>query len=105
MGLETLGIFAAAGSGTGAPSGAGFITYLERLLGRSPDPRPQFQPPELFQHRLELPAEVGKYIGLLFAARRLILNWPVFSEQGRPVLSAWRILFHGNGRRAVSNSG
>ena len=102
MGLETLGdLLQLPEAGLERRLGPEFITYLERLLGRSPDPRPQFQPPELFQHRLELPAEVGSTSALLFAARRLILELAGFlgARQAGTQCLEW-ILFHGNGRES-----
>jgi len=51
-----------------------FMEWLERLLGRAPDPRPRFQLPDCFQRRIELPAEISNRQALLFPARRLLLE-------------------------------
>jgi len=47
---------------------------LDRALGSEPEPRRFFAPPERFAATLELPAEVEHTEGLLFAARRLLLQ-------------------------------
>ncbi len=46
--------------------------YLDHLLGTRPDPRPAWQPPETFERRLELPAEITAGPALLFPLKRLI---------------------------------
>ena len=50
------------------------MDYLDRLLGRAPDPRPVFRPPPGFSTRITLPAEVAGTDALLFGCRRLILE-------------------------------
>lgn len=45
---------------------------LDRLLGRLPDPRPLWQPPEQFRQRLFLPHEIDRVEALRFPARRLV---------------------------------
>ncbi len=45
---------------------------LDRLLGRLPDPRPLWQPPERFRQRLLLPHEIDRMEALRFPARRLL---------------------------------
>ena len=47
---------------------------LDHALGITPEPRRFFLPPERFAAALELPAEVEHVEGLLFAARRLLLQ-------------------------------
>src|SRR5206468_3761692 len=53
--------------------GQGLIDELDRALGKLPEPREFFAPPERFAARLELPAEVTHAEALLFAARRLLV--------------------------------
>ncbi len=48
--------------------------YLDRTLGRRPDPRPRFEPPERFAARVQLPAEVENSAALLFPLRRLVIE-------------------------------
>ncbi len=48
--------------------------HLDRALGVVPEARRFFVPPERFAAVLELPAEVEQAEGLLFAARRLLLQ-------------------------------
>lgn len=50
------------------------MDYLDRLLGRIPDPRSLFQPPPGFSGHITLPAEVEGTDALLFGCRRLILE-------------------------------
>ena len=45
---------------------------LDRALGRLPDPRPPFVPPQLFRSRIELPLPSADADPLSFAARRLL---------------------------------
>ncbi len=54
--------------------GPAFVTDLDRAFGLQPDPRPRFAPPERFESRLELPAEVDDSTALVFAARRLVVE-------------------------------
>lgn len=53
--------------------GPGLGLALERLLGRLPDPRPLWQPPAVFEQRLELLGELTTASALIFPARRLLL--------------------------------
>ncbi len=46
---------------------------LDRLLGLAPDPRPLWQPPPVFEERLELLGELTAAPALVFPARRLLL--------------------------------
>ncbi len=48
------------------------VLLLDRLLGRAPDPRPLWQPPEIFEQRLLLLAEIEQAPALQFPARRLV---------------------------------
>jgi protein ImuB len=54
--------------------GQGLVDELDRALGRMPEPREFFSPPERFAASLELPAEVSQAEALLFAARRLLVQ-------------------------------
>lgn len=54
--------------------GPELLAGLDRALGVAPEPRRFFVPPERFAAVLELPAEVEHAEGLLFAARRLLLQ-------------------------------
>jgi protein ImuB len=53
-------------------AGQGPVLLLDRLLGRIPDPRPLWQPPEHFQQSLLLLAEVEQASALQFPARCLV---------------------------------
>ena len=50
------------------------VLYLDRLLGRQPDPQALYQPPPRFERSLQLPGEVAQAGALLFALQRLILE-------------------------------
>lgn len=54
--------------------GPEFLQYLDRALGRVPDPRPPFRPSPRFHSRLLLPAEVDNTEALLFAVHRQLLE-------------------------------
>lgn len=58
--------------GLGRRFGARSVRCLDRLFGRLPDPQPLYTPPERFERRLSLPAEVEDAHALLFALQRLI---------------------------------
>jgi protein ImuB len=50
------------------------LDYLDRALGKRPDPRLPYTPPPTFQRRLSLPGEVKDAQTLLSAAHRLLLE-------------------------------
>ena len=58
--------------------GQRLLDDMDRALGRIPEPREFFSPPERFQAWLELPAPVTQAESLLFAARRLLLQMEGF---------------------------
>jgi protein ImuB len=75
MGLHRLGeCLRLPRAGLARRLGPGLLGYLDRALGRVPDPRPPYTPPAHFAHRLALPAEVETAPALLFAAHRLLLE-------------------------------
>jgi len=49
--------------------------FLDRLLGRLPDPRVPYVPPPRFRSRLELPAEADGVEALLFPLRRMLAEF------------------------------
>lgn len=74
LGIRTLGeLLALPAAGLARRLGPEPAAWLERLLGRQPDPRPPFPFPDRFHQRLELPAEVSSRQALSFAAHRLLL--------------------------------
>jgi len=50
------------------------LLYLDRMLGRHPDPQTLYRPPTQFKHRLQLPSEVEHAQVLLFALQKLVLE-------------------------------
>jgi protein ImuB len=54
--------------------GQALVDDLDRALGALPEPRAFFSPPPHFAVKLELPAQVTHAEGLLFAARRLLVQ-------------------------------
>ncbi len=55
-------------------AGPELMLLLDRLLGRTPDPRPLWRPPEVFSQRLLLLSEISHASALLFPARRLVAS-------------------------------
>ena len=73
IGITTLGeLLALPRDGLGERCGRELVEELDQALGRLPEAREFFVPPERFSAALELPAEVGQAEALLFAARRLL---------------------------------
>lgn len=60
-------------AGLARRTGPALLLLLARLLGEAPDPRRYWQPAQLFEHRIELPAEIEQQQALLFPARRLVV--------------------------------
>jgi len=58
--------------------GPGLALLFDRLLGRAPDPRPVWQPPQRFRMQLPLLVEITAAPALLFPARRLIQSLCAF---------------------------
>lgn len=54
--------------------GPGIALDLDRLLGRVPDPRLPYTPPQRFRSRIELPADVDGVEALLFPLKRLLVE-------------------------------
>ena len=54
--------------------GTRVLEELDRALGAAPEPRAFFTPPPRFAAKLELPAPLAYAEGLLFAARRLLVQ-------------------------------
>ena len=54
-------------------AGPDLIKLLDRLLGRQPDLRPEWQPPARFDQVIELLGEIGHSTALVFPARRLMV--------------------------------
>lgn len=79
--------------------GKELVLYLDRALGRAPDPRERFEPPPRFEGRLELFAGTFSADVLLFAGRRLLLEMAGYLEaRGCGVCGFRLILFHEGGR-------
>ena len=75
IGISTLGeLLALPRDGLAQRCGQELIDQLDQALGRLPEAREFFVPPERFSASLELPAEVDHAEALLFAARRLLVQ-------------------------------
>ena len=75
VGLHTAGdLLRLPRDGLAQRCGQALIDELDRALGRLPEPRAFFEPPPRFSARLELPALVAHAEGLVFAARRLLVQ-------------------------------
>lgn len=83
--------------------GPELATLLDKALGRLPDPRPLFVPPESFGSGLDLPAEVDRVEALQFPLRRLLLELEGFLRgRGAGVQQLELMLGHtGKGRTRV----
>ena len=75
IGITTIGeLLQLPREGLGQRCGARVLEDLDRALGAAPEPRAFFAPPPRFDAKLELPAEVAHAEGLLFGARRLLVQ-------------------------------
>jgi protein ImuB len=75
IGISTVGeLLELPREGLGQRCGARLLAELDRALGAVPEPRAFFLPPPSFAAKLELPAEVTHAAGLLFGARRLLVQ-------------------------------
>jgi protein ImuB len=75
IGIRTVGeLLRLPREGLGQRCGARLLVELDRALGAVPEPRAFFLPPPSFTAKLELPAEVTHAEGLLFGARRLLVQ-------------------------------
>ena len=75
VGINTIGeLLKLPRDGLARRCGQQLLDDLERAHGRLPEAREFFVPPQRFAAHLELPAEVAHAEGLLFAARRLLVQ-------------------------------
>jgi protein ImuB len=75
VGIRTIGeLLRLPRDGLARRCGQQLLDDLERAHGRLPEAREFFVPPQRFAAQLELPAEVAHAEGLLFAARRLLVQ-------------------------------
>jgi len=75
VGLRTLGeLMRLPREGLARRCGPQILDELDRALGAAPEARAFFEPPPRFAAKLELPAQVSHAEGLLFAARRLLVQ-------------------------------
>jgi protein ImuB len=75
MGMRRLGdVLRLPRDGLARRLGRQSLLYLDRMLGRHPDPQTLYRPPTQFKHRLQLPSEVEHAQVLLFALQKLVLE-------------------------------
>jgi protein ImuB len=75
IGIDTVGeLMRLPREGLAQRCGQGLLDSLDRARGAAPEPRAFFEPPARFSARLELPAQVAHAEGLVFAARRLLVQ-------------------------------
>ena len=73
IGISTIGeLLALPRAGLAQRCGQELVDQLDQALGRLPEPREFFVPPERYSAALDLPAEVDHAEALLFGARRLL---------------------------------
>lgn len=98
IGINTIGaLMRLPREGLARRCGQALLDDLDRSLGAAPEPRAFFSPPPRFAAKLELPAPVAHAEGLLFAARRLLvqLEGLLAARQGG-VRGFLLTLFHSN---------
>jgi protein ImuB len=72
MAVRSLGqVFALPRAALGKRHGPELLEHLDRLLGQAPELLPQYQPPDVFDARIELNYDVESSQALLFPLRRL----------------------------------
>lgn len=71
--------------------GQRLLDDLDRACGRFPEPREFFVPPARFAERLELPAPVSEARGVLFAARRLLVQLEGFLDARQAGVRKFRL--------------
>jgi protein ImuB len=82
--------------------GQGLLDELDRALGAAPEPRAFFAPPPRFAAKLELPAPVAHAEGLLFAARRLLVQLEgLLAARQAGIRSFTLTLFHEDHESAI----
>jgi len=75
VGVRTIGeLLALPREGVARRFAQALLDDLDRASGKTPEPRATFAPPARFAAKLELPAEVVHAEGVLFAARRLLVQ-------------------------------
>src|SRR6185503_1767050 len=103
MGIHTVGeLLRLPREGLAQRCGRRLLDELDRALGTKPEPRAFFEPPARFNARLELPAQVDHAEGLLFAARRLLVQLEGLLAARQAGIRAFTlILLHEEGETAV----
>jgi len=100
IGVRTLGeLMHLPRAGVAARFGEELLRNLDRALGRAPEPRVFFEPPERFSMQLELPAPAIEAERVLFAARRLLLQLEAFLAVRQAGIRGFTLrLLHREGR-------
>lgn len=88
-------------SGTARRLGPELVRYLDRALGRVPDPRLAYVVPAVFVQELDLPTEVTALDALRFAARRLLLELEGFLIARDGAIEALELGFRHNRQAAT----
>ena len=103
IGVSTLGaLLKLPRDGLARRCGARVLEEIDQALGAKPEPRAFFMPPPSFDAKLELPAPVAQAEGLLFGARRLLLQLEGLLAARHEGIRAFRlVLLHEDGSTAV----
>jgi len=105
LGLETIGqVLALPRDAFARRFGAATLTDLDRLLGAIPDPQAPFAPPQAFNARIELPADLIEVARLLPPLERLLLLLEGFLRGHGAGATALTLLAHHNRRREIRSS-
>lgn len=78
--------------------GASVATDLDRAHGRSPDPRPYFQPPETFRSRIEFGFEIADATALQFPLGRLLRELEGYLRARSAGVQQWELVIDGASR-------
>jgi protein ImuB len=71
------------------------VAFIDRALGRIPDPRAPYRAPERYARRSRLPAATGEVEALLFASQRLVAELSgMLAGKGAGVLGLEVELYH-----------
>jgi protein ImuB len=103
IGMTTVGeLLQLPREGLGQRCGARVLVELDQALGAAPEPRAFFSPPPSFAAKLELPAEVTHAEGLLFGARRLLIQLEgLLTAQQAGIRQFTLTLFHDVGESKI----
>ena len=87
--------------GLGRRASPELVKVFDRLVGRHPDPRVQFEPSKVFQSHVELPWETRKVQTLMLAGERLLQELTGYLRGVSGLANTLRWTFHHNDNTAT----